>query len=439
MRTDRGGEFTSLDFNDFCQQHGIKRQLTTAYTPQQNGVAERKNRTIMNMVRAMLLEKGIPKPLWAEAVNWSNYVLNRCPTSMVENVTPAEAWNGNKPAVEHFRVFGCIAHAHVPEVKRTKLDCRSVKCVFVGVSEESKGYRLFNPVMKKVIVSRDVIFEEEKQWDWEGDFKEQTSVHLEWGDDSDKEEAYEDGGDEIENEGDAGIEGDGEIGNLGNMRSGDCAGESSRNAESAEIENAVETVEGVGLRRARKTPAWMTDFVSGEDSGSDDDDEVHLALHMAEDPMQYEDAVAVAKWKSAMDDEMNSITKNKTWTLVQLPVGSKKIGVKWVYKTKYNELGGLEKHKARLVAKGYTQKHGIDYTEVYAPVARMETVRMIAAIAAQRNWNIFQLDMKSAFLHGELNEEVYVEQPKGYEIKGSEEKVYRLHKALYGLKQAPRA
>jgi hypothetical protein len=91
------------------------------------------------------------------------------------------------------------------------------------------------------------------------------------------------------------------------------------------------------------------------------------------------------------------------------------------------------------VAKGYTQKHGINYTEVYAPVARMETVRMVVALAAQRNWKIFQLDVKSTFLHGELHVDVYAEQPKGYEIKGSEDIVYKLHKALYGLKQAPRA
>jgi transposase InsO family protein len=163
LRTDRGGEFTSLEFNKFCEQHGIKRQLTTAYTPQQNGVAERKNRTVMNMVRAILYEKKVPRTLWAEAVNWSNYVLNRCPTLMVKNITPAEAWNGIKPSVDHFRVFGCIAHVHVPEAQRTKLDNRSVKCILLGVSEESKGYRLFNPITKKVVVSRDVIFEKEKQ------------------------------------------------------------------------------------------------------------------------------------------------------------------------------------------------------------------------------------------------------------------------------------
>ena len=417
LRTDRGGEFTSLEFNSFCEQNGIKRQLTTAYTPQQNGVAERKNRTIMNMVRAMLYEKKVPRVLWAEAVNWSNHVLNRCPTLMVKNITPAEAWNGIKPSVEHFRVFGCIAHVHVPEVQRTKLDNRSLKCIFLGVSEESKGYRLFNPITKKVIVSRDVIFEEEKQWDWDELSEKQILVDFEWGDN----------------------DGDGTTGiNDNNCSEDQDSSEDNDREEYTDVSTANQNnKDNEGGMRMRQAPAWMKDYVTGESIGSAEGED--LALLMSSDPLHYEEAVTDANWRLAMDNEIKSIEKNKTWTLVTLPLEVKRIGVKWIYKSKYNEHGELEKRKARLVAKGYTQKHGIDYTEVYAPVARIETVRMIVALAAQQSWNIFQMDVKSAFLHGELNEDVYVEQPKGYEIKGSEDKVYKLHKALYGLKQAPRA
>ncbi|KAL3578414.1 hypothetical protein D5086_019918 [Populus alba] len=140
-----------------------------------------------------------------------------------------------------------------------------------------------------------------------------------------------------------------------------------------------------------------------------------------------------------MDAEIESIQKNETWSLMELPAGTKKIGVKWIYKTKLNETGKVDKFKARLVAKGYAQQHGVEYTEVFAPVERMDTVRMIIALAAKKGWPIYQLDVKSAFLHGELSEELFVEQPRGYEQKGNEHKVYKLHKALYGLKQAPRA
>ena len=136
---------------------------------------------------------------------------------------------------------------------------------------------------------------------------------------------------------------------------------------------------------------------------------------------------------------MKAIQKNDTWELTTLPEGHESIGVKWVYKVKKNAEGKVEKYKARLIAKGYKQQAGIDYEEVFAPVARMETIRLVISLAAQSNWNIYQLDVKSAFLNGFLEEEVYVEQPKGYVKKGHEEKVLKLRKALYGLKQASRA
>ena len=158
FRINRGGEFNSNEFNDFCKQSEIKRQLTTTYTPQQNGVAKRKNRTMMNMVRSMLSNKNFPKTFWPEAMNWTIYVLNRCPTLAIKNVTPKGAWSGVKPLVDHFQVFGYIAHVHVLEERRTKLDNRSITCVLLGVSKESKGYKLFNPIAKRVVVSRNVNF-----------------------------------------------------------------------------------------------------------------------------------------------------------------------------------------------------------------------------------------------------------------------------------------
>ncbi|CAM8975323.1 unnamed protein product [Rhodiola kirilowii] len=166
LRTDRGGEYNSQDFVSFCALHGIQRQMTAAFTPQQNGVCERKNRTIINMVRSMLARGGIDKSFWPEAVNWSIHILNRSPTVAVQNITPQEAWNGGKPDVDHFKIFGCIAFAHIPDQKRKKLDDKGEKCVFLGVSEQSKAYKLYNPVTKKIVISRDVIFDEERIWNW---------------------------------------------------------------------------------------------------------------------------------------------------------------------------------------------------------------------------------------------------------------------------------
>ncbi|KAH9697084.1 hypothetical protein KPL71_023464 [Citrus sinensis] len=157
------------------------------------------------------------------------------------------------------------------------------------------------------------------------------------------------------------------------------------------------------------------------------------------EPVNFQEAALDKKWRIAMDEEIKAIVKNDTWELTTLPKGHKAIGVKWVYKTKRNAKGEIERHKAKLVAKGYSQKAGIDYDEVFVPVAILETIRLITSLAAQNKWRIFQMDVKSAFLNGFLEEEVYIEQPLGYVVKGHEDKVLRLKKALYGLKQAPRA
>jgi len=153
LRTDRGGDYCSTEFEVFCADHGIQRELTVAYTPQQNGVSERKNRIILNMVRSLLARGNIPKNFWPEAVNWSIYVLNRSPTFFVQNRTPEEAWSGRKPAVDHFRIFGCIAYAYVLDEKRKKLDDKGEKCVFLGISECFKAYKLFNPLTKRIVTS----------------------------------------------------------------------------------------------------------------------------------------------------------------------------------------------------------------------------------------------------------------------------------------------
>lgn len=174
----------------------------------------------------------------------------------------------------------------------------------------------------------------------------------------------------------------------------------------------------------------MQDYVTGE--GLSGDESLNAMLMLTEDdPNTFEEAVKSKKWRDAMNAEIESIEKNKTWELTTLPDGVKSIGVKWVFKTKFNESGEIDKCKARLVAKGYAQQYGIDYTEVFAPIARLDTIRLILALAAQQSWNVFQLYVKSAFLHGELNEEIFVQQPQGYEKKGEEDKVYKLRKALY--------
>jgi hypothetical protein len=152
-----------------------------------------------------------------------------------------------------------------------------------------------------------------------------------------------------------------------------------------------------------------------------------------------EETLVSDPWHTAMVEELSSIKENKTCSLVDLPRGHKLISLKWVFRLKCDEHGEVVKHKASLVAKGYVKRQGIDFDEVFAPVARMESVHVILILAAHLNWSVHHMDVKSAFLNGDLGEEVYVSQPPGFIKKGQEHKVYKLHKTLYGLRQAPRA
>ena len=425
----------------------------------------------MNMVRSMLSEKKIPKTFWPKAVNWTVHVLNRSPTLAVRNQTPEEAWSGIKPSVVYFRVFGCISHVHVPDSKRTKLDDKSLVCVLLGVSEESKAYRLYDPVSQRIIVSRDVVFEEDKGWNWDKQYDAAIKCNLEWGAEEDASvtaaAVHEDNGDYGDHSGSVPAELGDHSGSViaasgadlyedhgaeHDVNRAEAADQTSydRDVNPAEEEADAHSHASGNLgadlhahahaQRNRRPSFWLSDYETG--AGLSEDDTVNqLAMFAAAvaDPIRFEDAVKDDRWRTAMDVEMDSIKRNDTWKLMDLPAGGKRVGVKWVYKTKFNENGEVDKYKARLVVKGYSQQYGVDYTEVFAPVARMETIRLVVALAAQRGWAIYQLDVKSAFLYGELNEEVFVEQPYGYVQKGHEHKVYKLKKALYGLKQAPRA
>ncbi|KAK4398323.1 Retrovirus-related Pol polyprotein from transposon TNT 1-94 [Sesamum angolense] len=151
----------TTQFDKFCEEEGIEHQTTVSYNPQQNGVSERKNRTVMEMARSMLQEKHLPKAFWAEAVYTAVYLLNRCPTKAVQNMTPIEAWSGKKPSAKHLRVFGSICYVHIPTEKRHKLEEKDREGIFLGYNTQSKGYRIYNLKTKKLIISRDVEFDED--------------------------------------------------------------------------------------------------------------------------------------------------------------------------------------------------------------------------------------------------------------------------------------
>ncbi|CAL2229802.1 unnamed protein product [Prunus armeniaca] len=401
LRSDRGGEFLSGEFNRFCEESGIQRQLTVAYSPQQNGVAERKNRTVVEMAKSMLHEKGVPYEFWAEAINTAVYLLNRCPTKALNKVTPFEAYTGRKPGIAHLKIFGSPCHVLIPSALRHKLEENSHKCIFVGYGLCEKGYRLFDPSTRKVTLSRDVTFDENATWQWVNTTEGEMTVPM-----------------PTENQ--------------------SCE-------PSQSLDTPLQMDEEVTLQ-AEPSQSLDTQTQIDEDTTLQDEgigESSHFFDHtpkkwrsvneiMAKcnvcivEPENYEDAAQDESWRKAMEAELEMIEKNDTWKLVERPFAKPVIGVKWVYKTKLN-------------LDGYSQKPGIDYNETFAPVARLDTIRTLIALAAQKEWSLYQLDVKSAFLNGVLKEEVYADQPQGFVKKDEETKVYKLHKALYGLKQAPRA
>jgi hypothetical protein len=470
VRSDRGGEFLAAAFREIYEKAGIRRQLTAPYSPQQNGIVERRNRTVMEMARSVMKSMKIPGIFWGEAVRHSVHLLNRLPTKPMGNRTPFEAWNGRKPQLGHLRVFGCKAHVRPAKPNLKKLDDRSVPMVYFGVEEGSKAHRLYDPQSKKIVVSRDVVFEENVSWDWTAEVGENSEfVVIET-----EEEAipqYMGTGHGGINHADPIQENSGGVpegvldsgGASGSFQGADDGGNQFQQGGEV-LSDTVhsQTTEGEDSVNVEVNPVQVVDDDNMDvdhDDGpvrfrsiyevyeeaeevelvSDAEIEINALMAIMEEPTCYQEAAGSNDWRGAMDSEIQSINKNKTWSLVKLPTGQRPIGLKWVFKLKKNAEGQVVKHKARLVAKGYVQKHGIDYDEVFAPVARLDTVRLLLAMAANWGWEVHHLDVKTAFLNGELVEDVYVAQPDGYAVKGKEKMVYKLSKALYGLKQAPRA
>ena len=392
LRTDNGGEFCSKEFEEFCKKCGIAWQKTTPYTPQQNGVAERMNKTLMERARSMLSGAGLGQEFWAEAVDTACYLVNRSPSSVLEDKTPQEVWTGKKPSLSHLRVFGCDAYVHVPKEKRTKLDSKSEKCIFIGYKDGLKGYKLWNPVTRKVVYSRDVVFREVKDViKHEVQPKEPVKIEFEL-----KEE------------------------------------ESDSVAEEESEDEEPQTPAVRRSARERRQPeryspsAFCSNFAL---SVTDDDPRT------VKEAVDSEDGKL---WKEAMVDEMASLHKNEAWDLVELPAGRKPIGSKWVFKKKTNAEGKVEKYKAQLVAKGYSQVSGIDFGDIFSPVAKVTSIRLLLSVAAAFDFEVEQMDVKTTFLHGDLEEEIYMKQPEGFAVKGKKELVCKFKKSLYGLKQSPR-
>ena len=393
FRSDNGGEFTSTEFESYLKREGIKHQLTIPKCPEQNGIAERMNRTLMEMVRSMLASSKLPQKFWAEALSTAVYIRNRCPTKAIPDKTPCEALTGVKPGVGHLRIFGCTAYRHISKDERQKLDSKSQKCIFMGYSDQRKGYRLYDIQKERIVFSCDVAFNETVSGFETKANNTSNTTYVQF--------------DLVDND--------------------ECEEIADEDQTTSDNEDRVEEPAPRRSTREHKRPDYYGVYVNLAEVGNE--------------PTTVSEALTGSdkeKWKSAMDAEFESLTANHVWELTDPPRDCNIVKCKWVFKHKVGPNGLIERHKARLVAQGYSQRQGQDYEETFSPVVRFESIRTIIALAIQKGLKIHQMDVETAFLNGELTEEIYMKQPEGFVEKGRENQVCKLTKSIYGLKQSPR-
>ena len=437
LRTDGGGEYQGL-VRAYLRESGIVHETTAPYSPEQNGVAERANRTIMERVKAIIAEYELDKRLWMEIANTVVYLKNRSPTSAVAT-TPYEVWHGAKPNVSHLRILGSTAYIHVPKEKRIKLDVHSHKGIMIGYGGTNQ-YRIWDLTRKDIVISRDVVFIEGKS------IEGTPEVHV---------EETETRHDPVTTSPDPDT-----IRVLPRPPRPQrfltpAPTESDLEDEPVDpqilLQGSVEQHTETEMQRASGRPN-KGKFTSTKyaDEDFDKGKKAHVAKmarnidpNDEEEPATIQEAInhptRGKQWEKAVRDEVSSLIKNHTWDLVARPRNRQVVTNKCILKHKKNEIGQIVRLKARLVARGFSQIYGVDYLDTYAPVVKLASIRILLAIAAIYGLEIHQMDVVTAFLAGELEEEIYMEQPEGFKV-GTEEDdlVCLLRKSLYGLKQAPR-
>ncbi|GJT61200.1 putative ribonuclease H-like domain-containing protein [Tanacetum coccineum] len=482
IRCDNGTEFKNRVMNEFCEKKGIKREFSVARTPQQNGVAERRNRTLIEAARTMVI---IVKP---------------------HNKTPYELFRGRTPALSFMRPFGCHVSILNTLDHLGKFDGKSDDGFFVGYSLSSKAFRVYNIRTRKVEENLHIRFLEDKpivtgdgpKWlfdidslttlmnyvpvvagtnsnDFAGSEESNgtghTSKEIEFSQDYIMMPLWKDGSmfdssskkssdDEPQPFSNAEKKDDEGVSKTSGFNDQEQPESSTLNINTAgpNINTASVNFKTGSLNINTVSPTAITTRLNHSQVISDmfslgisdtleathadlfgDEIEMDLSNLTTSYQVPTTPNTRIHKDHSLDHEELLQFKLQKVWILVDLPKGKRAIGTKWIFRNKKDERGIVTRNKARLVAQGYTQEEGIDYDEVFAPVARIEAIRLFLAYASFMGFMVYQMDVKSAFLYGTIKEEVYVCQPLRFEDPDYPDKVYRVVKALYSLHQAPRA
>nr|KYP76196.1 Retrovirus-related Pol polyprotein from transposon TNT 1-94 [Cajanus cajan] len=331
----------------------------------------------------------LPKCFWSYAIGHSVHLINRIPTPVLRDKSPYEVLYSVAPDISMLKVFGSLCFASTLSNNRTKLDPRARKCIFIGFKQGTKGFILFDLKTREVFISRNVSFyenifpyhSEQQSTPYNTTTPLPTYYHCSLASCSDK---------------------------------------------------------SFSRHQQKKSPIlYPLSSVVSYDKLSSKYQNFIANLSVTTEPKSYSQAVKSENWRKAMQEEIAALQRNNTWSLVDLPAGKTPIGCKWVYKIKHKTDGSIDRYKARLVAKGYTQVEGLDFLDTFSPVARITTLRLLLSIVAAKQWHLQQLDVDNAFLHGHLDEEVYMKLPQGFS-SSKPNQVCLLKKSLYGLKQASR-
>jgi hypothetical protein len=387
IQADNGKEFANAELRNWLAQRGISLRPSAPYSPQQNGTAERYNRTVADLVRAMLINKNLPKVLWGTAALHATYLRNRAYTRAISDQTPMERWCKSKPNVANFQEFGTPVSILNESITKDKLDAHGNIHIFVGFEDGPDAILYFDVSTRQVKVSRNYHFLPNAK----------NSPQFE----------------------------------------GECLEEGESLWQTPTSESESELITPLTIHIPKQTQPYVSREASLHA------EMIYAAFNVtglaSKNPKSLKDAKESPEWpqwEKAIETELNQLQRMGTWDLVDLPDERQAIGNRWVFVKKYSSTGALEKFKARLVAKGYSQIPGMDFSETFSPVVRLETIRTILSLAVNMDWEINQMDVKGAYLNGNLKEEVFMHQPDGFE--DGTDRVCRLIKTIYGLKQAGR-
>lgn len=411
LRSDNGCEYCNKEFDSYLKKEGITHQKSNPYTPEQNGLSERNNRTIVEKARCLLFDANMDKEFWAEATNTAVYLQNRTALPALNDRTPFEIWTGHKPDISHLRIFGSSVMVHLAKEKRQKWDRKSEKHILVGYPDDTKGYRIYNPRTKRVTTSRDVIvMEDEKSPDVNIPISERGETSDSVGDTNDEDTSSEEQ---------------------------TLMEETSSNSDDTYIPSDYEDAHDSPEKRVRSVrirtkPEWygMSNICTPEEVF---DDASGLSL---EEALQ---GAEKNQWLLAVKEELQCFKDNNAWELVDMPTDNKTVvKCKWVLRKKLDNDNKV-RYRARLVAKGYMQKKNVDYSDTFSPVVRHSTLRLLFALSVKLNLDVTHLDVTTAFLNGDLDETIYMQPPECLLDAQTNNKVLKLNRAIYGLKQSSRA